>query len=593
MRLSCVIAITLLLSACGGGQSGDPTDSGATVPPPVKPIIPIEPILPTTAPDPSIAGEYIAIDQDYDFGRLNVSDEVNGNTYETDIHGYILYPQDAPGPFPVVLFQHGRHQTCETGPGQAPVLVGDDNCPDLAPVITPANSYRGYDYIAQNMVSHGYAVISVDTNDVNDNDGGPGNSDTGALARAELLLAHLDAFRDINTNGGNDFDQLQGKLDFSRVGLMGHSRGGEGVDKAVTVNASREFPHNLRAVFALAPTDYLDQDISGVVFATLLPYCDGDVEDLMGSFAYDNARYRDPADSLPKFQILAMGSNHNYFNTIWNSDDWEIHGTALDSHCGREAADNGRDTPAEQRALGEFFIASFFRHFIGGEDEFSAYWGGQAQVPASACPSGIGPCPERYHLSIQPGFNDRLLVDTTLNDTALTINALGGQVGFEGFADFNHCVIDGRSGNGCIVAEPTFAAAPMVYLNWIGSATYSSELGDIDVSDYDMLSVRVGVSLGDLNNAGGQDFEIALIDSAGGRSAVNAADFSAALFDPPGDRFAAGGSEKTTLNAIRIPLSAFGDVDTSSLDSLEFVFTQTSAGTIQLTDVMFQRKLQQ
>jgi hypothetical protein len=133
----------------------------------------------------------------------------------------------------------------------------------------------------------------------------------------------------------------------------------------------------------------------------------------------------------------------------------------------------------------------------------------------------------------------------------------------------------------------------MVYLNWIGSATYSSELGDIDVSDYDMLSVRVGVSLGDLNNAGGQDFEIALIDSAGGRSAVNAADFSAALFDPPGDRFAAGGSEKTTLNAIRIPLSAFGNVDTSSLDSLEFVFTQTSAGTIQLTDVMFQRKLQQ
>ncbi len=584
MRNHVAAAALLLLCGCGGSEmpAAAMPDAG-----------PEWPAVPAIAPDAALRGAYQTLEQEYDFGRMSVADEQTGASYETDIHGYIRYPQDAPGPYPVLLFQHGRHQTCETGIGQLPVPVGDDNCPDLAPVITPADSYRGYDYLVDNLASHGYAVLSIDTNDINDHDGSASSGDAGALARAELILRHLDEFRQIDQAGGNGFDALRGRLDFSRVGLMGHSRGGEGVDKTVAVNAGRAQPHAIKAVFALAPTDYNGQviaaaDTGGVAFATLLPYCDGDVENLMGAYVYDASRL---AGTGPRFQILAMGANHNYFNTVWTSDDWTIHGTAADAHCGTQASTQQRDTPEGQRALGQFFIASFFRAFIGGETVFAAYWTGRSDVPASACPDGVAPCDARYHLSVQPAPDARLLIDATLDDTALQTNMLGLPVRFEGFGDFGWCAPSGADGGGCAVAAPTFSTAPQLYLNWQAPARYTTELGGIDASAYDTLSLRVGVSHGDTANAVGQDFEIVLTDTAGHAVRVGAAAHSRALFDPPGDAFDAGGSEKTTLNAVRVPLGAFTGIDLSRLQSLELAFGATPAGTVQLTDLMFQRLL--
>jgi hypothetical protein len=231
MTRAAALAAAALLAACGESS----TFTEATAPDTDAPVPEW-----VVAADAAPSGPFAVADEDYDFGRLTVRDEQTGNSYETDIHGYIRYPLDAEGPFPVLLFQHGRHQTCETGIGQFPVLVGDDNCPDLAPAVSPANSYRGYDYLSANLASHGYAVISIDANDINDNDGSPNSGDAGALARAELILRHLDAFRTINAQGGNGLDGLRGQLDFSRVGLMGHSRGGEGVSKTVGLNAQRE-----------------------------------------------------------------------------------------------------------------------------------------------------------------------------------------------------------------------------------------------------------------------------------------------------------------------------------------------------------------
>ena len=78
-----------------------------------------------------------------------------------DLRGALFIPRGR-GPFPVVLFQHGRHATCKVvvetlGPG----------CRDT-PVTSVVPSYRGYDYLAENLASHGYLVMSVDANDVND-----------------------------------------------------------------------------------------------------------------------------------------------------------------------------------------------------------------------------------------------------------------------------------------------------------------------------------------------------------------------------------------------------------------------------------------
>lgn len=576
----------LVLSACGGqSEYGTP----ATVAPDgiTRPQLPA---IADVATDPAEPGPLELTSTDYDFGRITVTDEQTGDSYETDVHGYITYPTEATEPLPVLLFQHGRHQTCETTVGQLPFPVGDDNCPDLAGVITPANSYRGYDYLVQNLASHGYAVISIDTNDINDNDGSPNAGDAGALARAELILTHLDAFRDIHRNGGQGFDALIGRLDFTRVGLMGHSRGGEGVNKTVTVNAGRDEPHQLAAVFSLAPTDYNALDVTGVTWATLLPYCDGDVENLMGAFAYDAARLIAPDDTHPRFQIMAMGANHNYFNTVWTSDDWTIHGTSADSHCGTDAATHERDSPEAQRALGSFFMASFFRAFVGGESAFADYWTGLAAVPPTLCPDGeAAGCVGRYPLSIYASAADRLVVDLTPMETALSRNALGGAVSLEGFASFEACTTTGRDGAGCGDSEPTFTAADQLRLQWTAPATYRSVLGDLDASDFHVLSLRVGLSLDDPANDAGQDFAVVLTDTDGRSARLNASAYSTDLFAPPGDAFETGGSEKLVLTDLRIPLTAFAALDFAHLDTLALHFDLTAAGTVQITDLQFQR----
>ncbi|MBF5055766.1 hypothetical protein Y5W_01060 [Alcanivorax sp. 521-1] len=575
-----VLSAALVLSACGGDSDSNDDFSEAPAPR-TQP----DPVTNTTAADAATMGDYAVAEEEYDFGRMTVYDNKNGDSYDTDIHGYIQYPQDADGPFPVVLFLHGRHGTCYDGWG-----IDDDDCAN------PIPSFRGYEYISENLASHGYAVISVDANDINDNDSGPSNGDTGGLARAMLVVRHLDEFRDINAAGGLGLDALMGKLDMSEIGIMGHSRGGEGVNQTVLYNRAQPEPHNITAVFSLAPTDYNTQTVSQVNFVALAGYCDGDVEDLMGNFAYDTSRYAVDNDPYPKFQLIPMGANHNYYNTVWTTDSRPDDWTILDSDgddpwCGENAAGNGRDTPELQQAQGLFFIASFFRYFIGHESDFAAYWNGQTPVPGGICPDGQGPCDDRYLLSVHAPAADRLVIDDTLDPASLTTNNLGGSVWFDGFSSYGICQTNGRPGEGCDVATPTFNIAEQLFMAWDTSATYRSELLGLNATDYQVLSVRVGVAHGDADNESGQDFHVILEDRDGNRVEALASDYSDGLFYPPGRAFydSNHGSQKTTLNAVDIPLTAFEGVDFTNLNAVELAFDETPAGTVQITDLVMQR----
>jgi dienelactone hydrolase len=576
-------ALVLLLGLTGCNDSSD--DDSVTDSPSADRTTP-DPVSTEVAADPSEPGAFEVVENEYNFGRMNVMDWKNGDSYGSDIHGYIQYPQDAAGPFPVLLFLHGRHGTCYDGWG-----IDDDDCQN------PIPSFRGYEYISRNLASHGYAVISIDSNDINDNDSGPSNGDSGSLARAQLVVRHLDEFRNINQMGGQGLSDLMGKLDMSEIGIMGHSRGGEGVNMTVRYNREQLNPHNITAVYSLAPTDYNTQGVNNVTLASVAGYCDGDVEDMMGNFAYDTSRYALASDPYPKFQLIPMGANHNYFNTVWATDtrpdDWTIIDRASDdSWCGENAEGNGRDTPELQQAHGLFFIASFFRYFIGHEQEFGALWSGQAPVPSSICPEGEESCDDRYLLSVMAPASDRLVIDDTLDPASLTINNLGGSSYFYNFSSFGSCQTNGRPGEGCAVAVPTFNIAEMLYMSWDIAATYRTQLLDTDVTPYQVVSMRVGISHGDADNEDGQDFDIVLEDMDGNRASVTASEYSDALFYPPGGDFyddTNRGSQKTTLNAVDIPLTAFEGIDFQHLKALEIDFNRSQAGTIQLTDLVFQR----
>lgn len=110
----------------------------------------------------------------------------------------------------------------------------------------------------------------------------------------------------------------------------------------------------------------------------------------------------------------------------------------------------------------------------------------------------------------------------------------------------------------------------------------------MDATGFTALSLRVGLAQGDTANAAGVDFEILLRDALGQSAAVSSADYGHALFDPPGEPFHARGAEKTTLNAIRVPLSAFAGISLSQLMAVELHFGDSAAGDIQLTELMLQ-----
>jgi hypothetical protein len=170
-------------------------------------------------------------------------------------------------------------------------------------------SYLGYDYFQNALAKMGFVAISVDCNELNGNASGAGN----ILDRADLINASIAHFQALN---GTD-PLLTNKLDFSKVGMMGHPRGGEAVVIA-PARASKPANAVVLAVLSLAPTDWgaTSGPPTGYEFQTLLPAADGDVQNNDGAKYYD--RCLPPAF---KSQLYVHNACHNFFNWQWLLND--------------------------------------------------------------------------------------------------------------------------------------------------------------------------------------------------------------------------------------------------------------------------------
>jgi hypothetical protein len=142
--------------------------------------------------------------------------------------------------YPLIIMLHGNHGTCGYYDPVHKVRIDDNDeytydgtCPS-GYVVAP--SHLGYDYMANDLASHGYVVVSINANrGVNAAPGVDGDEGLN-LRRGRLVLRHMQYLSEWNTSGGAPDSlgfQLTGILDFDHVGLMGHSRGGEGMRAAV------------------------------------------------------------------------------------------------------------------------------------------------------------------------------------------------------------------------------------------------------------------------------------------------------------------------------------------------------------------------
>jgi hypothetical protein len=549
-------------------------------------------------PDPGSPGPFAVTREEYNFGDTAFTPTNFPGAVE--LIASVHYPTNlSGGPLPLIIFLHGRHATCSQGNGaqflEWPCATGRE----------PISSYKGYDYVAQTLASHGYIVVSISSNGINAKDNFV--FDLGALARAELIQKHLDIWKTFNTTGGAPFNsKFVGKVDLNRVGTMGHSRGGEGVVRHFTLNEAQGSPYKIKAVFPLAPVDFNRFVVNRAALSVLLPYCDGDVSDLQGVHFYDDARYNVPGDTAPKHYILVMGANHNFYNTVWSpssgqpgaTDDWLafVPGGNSDSQCG-SGMGNHRLTEAQQRGTGLAYMSAFFRAYVGGESQFLPLMTGDAPAPPSASTKDLF---VSYHAPDDSAL--RRDVNRLLTATNLSTNTLGGAATQNSLSPYDVCGGPDPQEGRCLPDEsqarqphtvPSARSATrgmsQLRLGWGDiSALYKNDLpsGTRNVSGFQAVQFRVSVNFADARNIAdvAQEFSVVLTDGAGFISSVRVSDYSKALFFPPGE---VGPVPKVVLNTVRIPLSAFVGVNLNNIRSVRFNFDQRFAGALLITDVAF------
>jgi hypothetical protein len=537
-------------------------------------------------PDPGDPGPDAVTSTEYNDGDTAYTPPGFGHAVE--IRASVHYPTGLPdGPYPLIVLLHGRHSTCHSG-SQA---FGGWPCTGGATTIP---SFQGYDYLAENLASWGYIVISISANGINAFDGGL--NDGGALARAELVQKHLDKWKTFSTTGGSPFGStFVGKVDMQNIGEMGHSRGGEGVVESYLYNKSLGSPYGIQAILPLAPIDFNRHVPTDVPMSVILPYCDGDVSDNQGIHFYDDSLYASPGDNTPKNYLEVMGANHNYFNTIWTPggfeagafDDW---GGGTDPICGSQSGSE-RLSAQQQRDVGLAYMAGFFRYYIGGETAMKPYFDGTEIQPASVSFADL-------HDAYQAPEEDRLTVDNFMVNGDLTTNLLGGAVTHKKNSPFDLC-------GGNSPQPPTCASAGGAQMpHTVGSVcgckrglsqlrfAWSSKKGlmrnaipaaDQDVSSYQAVSFRISQNISalqpDLNAT------VLLRDGNGVTNKVAVQKWSDAMFRPLGTT--GGLTPKLILNTVRIPLSAFQDVDLTKITTVTLKFNKAKVGSVLMTDLAF------
>ena len=363
------------------------------------------------APDASGVGPLAVTSSEYklpaSFDDVVLADAPANRRLMTELWARVFRPVDLSGPpFPLLVFLHGNHATCGRIAGPAEHFdinveyTFDGMCPEGFIVV---RSDEGYSYLAERLASWGYIIVSINANrGVNAAPGystGASVSDRGLnLRRGRLLLRHLEQL--FRWNSGADATpaslgfSFASKLDFSNVGLMGHSRGGEGVRAAYNYYLNPALPArgkdwqaaipgmHVRAIFEIGPVDGqtgLILNASGTIWNVLLPMCDGDVFNLQGVKPFD--RMILDFGELPAVQkstFTVWGTNHDFYNTEWQISD------SAGCFANKRLFDHLIGSP-DQRAVALAAVLALFRGNVGpaADPAFNRNFNPQIDLPPS------------------------------------------------------------------------------------------------------------------------------------------------------------------------------------------------------------------
>ncbi len=351
--------------------------------------------LPANGVDPGRPGPYRTVTGEYSLKAVRLP----GFPAPVEMRGVVVAPQGAAGRRPLALFLHGRHATCYKPHSEE--VTGDWPCPAGT---RPIPGYRGYLQDQRLLASQGYVTVSISANGINGQDWAA--EDGGAQARSSLVRQHLARWADWagHPSSAPDAVRRAPTADLSRVLLTGHSRGGEGVNRAAMDSlypppADQDGYHgparwHISGTVLIGPTIFGQNPVADVPSATILPGCDGDVSDLQGEVYVDGTRGVSRGTALHS-AVYVVGADHNFFNTEWTpgkaqapaEDDFYDDPDHRDPVC--SPGTRTRLTADQQHRAGATYIAAAARLFVAGDDRVRPLLDGSGLRAPSADPARV------------------------------------------------------------------------------------------------------------------------------------------------------------------------------------------------------------
>jgi dienelactone hydrolase len=491
----------------------------------VSPLIAGEP-----TPVPSGPGPFPVGRADWHFGTLEVT--VPGSPADTmpvEHFGTLRYPARVEGegvpvargaPFPFVVFAHGRYQ--------------------VEPYI--GTNHTQASYLLDHLASWGFVVASVNLDVV-----GQYASPSAVFQRGTLIVATIEAFEALDPTGS--------VFDLDRIGLVGHSRGGEGC-----LSAWKQLEgHSISAMALIAPTDFGGQLLQGVPMLGLYGSKDGDVNNGWPIHVYDGA-----SKAAKAFEYIE-GANH-----FWFTDSIQ--------YAGEGSADITRE---QHHDIARTYIATFLLATLGPQSDLLP------QLCDGPLMSVITDTLKLHPMYSDPGA---LVVDD-LEDLPADPdkNSLGGMT-----ADSLMLFSGEESLDNTALTFFHRTQAWKLGYDTAGMATplFVQELpGGADVTPYTAFSLRALQRWNSPNNQAdaAQDLRVGLLDGQGNVAVRRLSHYGTIPW--PKTHVGASFPKKSVLRTTRIPLQEFllsnPALDLADIRYVGLLFDQKPSAELRIDDLEF------
>lgn len=474
----------------------------------------------------------------------------SGKVMPFQVRGVIGVPKGS-GSFPLVLITHGSHEN------------EDDQL----------RFDTGLNYLVEKLAKNGYIAVSMDMSSAYLWKYGDNDDKEKSVYIADKQMESLRLANDGNSMGYPV--DLQGKIDFGKVGLCGHSRGGEAIFDIALKQKEKGQP--VEALLSVAPTfsqDIAEKKWTDTVISILVPELDGDVAALDGLSIDESLAGK---TDISHYATVLKNANHNYFNANISDND------AVLNHS--EAELEAQLSAKEQETFLSHFAVDFFNASLKGKTEDTLYADG-------------APAPNRmYHYDVMCRITEKedvVLMDASKKDslesTDCDVSVLDDSWFYKGDKLLADTVTFGNY---------DFKQRTLFNIRWekLGAeVVFSPE--NTDFRAYNILSLRLipdpADSLND--NLRGQSLTVTLTDQAGNTSAVTLPDCPNSLTTTPGkldstpieETDYSFWSHPSPIMSTDISLSQFKDVKLEDISTVKISFDQTDRGAVLLERVLLQ-----